>query len=75
MKVTQSHLNLCDSMKLSRPNTGVGSLSLLQGIFPTSDQTQSPTFQADSLPTELSGKPQKLLSRVQLFAIPWTVAD
>ena len=31
-------------------NTGVGSLSLLQEIFPT--------LQVDSLPTELSGKPQ-----------------
>ena len=32
-------------------NTGVGSLSLLQ-----SSQPRSPTLQADSLPTELSGK-------------------
>ena len=35
-------------------NTGVGSLSLLQGIFLT--QLGSPELQADSLPTELSGK-------------------
>ena len=27
-------------MELSGENTGVGSLSLLQGIFPTRDQTQ-----------------------------------
>ena len=33
-------------------NTGVGSLSLLQEIEPV-----SPALQADSLPTELSGKP------------------
>ena len=33
-------------------NTGVGSLSLLQQIFP------SPALQTDSLPIELSGKPQ-----------------
>ena len=32
-------------------NTGVGSLSLLQGIFPT----QSPALQADSLPAEPQG--------------------
>ena len=34
--------------------TGVGSLSLLQRIFPTQE---SPALQVDSLPTELSGKP------------------
>ena len=33
-------------------NTRVGSLSLLQRIFP------APALQTDSLPTELSGKPQ-----------------
>ena len=37
-------------------NTGVGSLSLLQGIFPT--QGLSPTLQADSLPAEPPGKPK-----------------
>ena len=36
---------------------------------------KSPTLQADSLPAELPGKPKKwkLLSRVQLFAAPWTI--
>ena len=40
-------------------NTGVGSLSLLQQIFPTKDRIKvgSPALQADSSPTELSGKP------------------
>ena len=39
-------------------NTGVGSLSLLQGIFPTQESNQgSPALQADSLPSELPGKP------------------
>ena len=94
----------------------MGSLSLLQGIFPTwesnpglphcrqilyqlshnrsprilewvaypfsirSSWSINPVLQADSLPTELSGKPKKwkkkkkLLSRVIPFAIPWTVA-
>ena len=34
-------------------NTGVGSLSLLQGIFPTQESNPgSPTLQADSLPTK-----------------------
>ena len=37
------------------PVTGVGSLSLLQGIFPTRDRTNagSPALQAVCLPTEL----------------------
>ena len=39
-------------------NTGVGSLSLLQWIFPTQEvEPASSILQADSLPTELSGKP------------------
>ena len=41
-------------------NTGVGSLFLLQGIFPTQGiEPGSPALQAVSLPTELSGKPLK----------------
>ena len=37
-------------------NIGVGSLSLLQGIFPNPGmELGSPALQADSLPTELSG--------------------
>ena len=34
-------------------NTGVGSLSLLQGIFLTRNGPGSPALQEDSLPTEL----------------------
>ena len=38
-------------------NTGVGSCSLLQGIFPTAGiKPRLPALQADSLPAELSGK-------------------
>ena len=41
-------------------NTGVGSLSLLQGIFLTQESNQGhPALQADSLPPELTGKPPK----------------
>ena len=48
MKVTQSSLTLCDPMDYTvlgilgilGQDTGVGSLSLLQGIFPLGDQTQ-----------------------------------
>ena len=39
-------------------NTGVGSLSLLQGIFPTQGfNPDVPVLQADSLPAEPQGKP------------------
>ena len=40
-------------------NTGVGSLSLLQGTFPTQGLNPvSPTLQVDSLPAEPHGKPK-----------------
>ena len=44
-------------------NTGVGSLSLLQLIFPTHPGIQlgSPALQEDSLPTELSREPSFIL--------------
>ena len=61
-------------------NTGVGSLSLLQGIFPTQGSNPGLWLQSDSLPAELPGKPYNqglllllLLSRfshVQLCATP-----
>ena len=39
-------------------NTGVGSLFLLQGIFPTQGlNLRSPALQVDSLPAEPQGKP------------------
>ena len=43
-------------------NTGVGSLSLLQRIFPTQESNEpgSPALQADSLPAELPRKPYML---------------
>ena len=42
-------------------NTGVGSHSLLQGIFPTQGihlQFKSPAMQVDSLPAEPKGSPE-----------------
>ena len=40
-------------------NTGVGSLSLLQGIFPTQGSNPGlPTLQVGSLPAEPQGKPK-----------------
>ena len=55
MKVAQLCLTLCDSMECpwNSPgqNTGMGSLSLLQGIFSTA-------LWADFLPAEPQGKPK-----------------
>ena len=50
-------------------NTGVGSLSLLQGIFPNPGiELGSPALQADSLPTELSGKPEAVKRKQGLLS-------
>ena len=48
-------------------NTGVSSLSLLQGIFPTQRSPGSPALQADSLPTELSVNLLLLPKQVHLY--------
>ena len=49
-------------------STGVGSLSLLQGIFPTQELNRGlPTLQTDSLPTELSGKMLDCLIQIHLI--------
>ena len=41
-------------------NTGVGSLSLLQGNLPEPEiKPRSPAYQADYLPAEPPGKPKK----------------
>ena len=63
MKVAQSCPTLCDPLELYTPrnfpsqNTGVGSLSLLQGIFLTQG-LNPPTLQADSLLAEPPEKPK-----------------
>ena len=68
--VTQSCPTLCDPMDCSLPgtsvhgdspgpNTGVGSLALLQGNFPNLGiEPRYPALQEDRLPTEPSGKPK-----------------
>ena len=71
VKVTQSCLALCHPMDYSPwnslgQNTGIGSLSLLQGIFPTQDQ---PTLQADSLPAKPQGKPKQESGDTLIFNI------
>ena len=45
-------------------NTGVGSHSLLQGIFPTQGLNPVPTLQADSLPSELPGSLNVILDEI-----------
>ena len=68
MKVVQSCPTFCDPMKNSwnspGQNTGVGSLSLLQGIFPTQGWNPglSPSLQADSLPDEPQRKPKNTVA-------------
>ena len=62
MKVAQSYLTLCDPTDYSPwnspgQNTGVGGLSLLQGIFPTQGWNPGLPHCADSLPAEPQGKP------------------
>ena len=63
VKVTQLCLTLCDPHGLVNPwnslgqNTGVGNLSLLQGIFP-GIKPRSPALQVDSLSAEPQGKPK-----------------
>ena len=50
-------------------NTGVGSLSLLQGIFPNPGiKPRSPGFQVNSLPAEPQGNPRIL----ELVAYPFS---
>ena len=51
--------SLRPSKEFSRPETGVGTLSLLQGIFPTQVYAHCrKILQADSLPAEPQGKPK-----------------
>ena len=59
---TRSPALQADSLPTEPPgkskNMEVGSLSLLQGIFPTQEyELESPALQADFSPAELSGKP------------------
>ena len=67
VKCAQSYPTLCDAMDytvhgMNSPgqNTGEGSLSLLQGIFPTQGSSPglSPALQVDSLPAEPQRKPK-----------------
>ena len=64
VKVAQLYTTLCDPTDYTvhgtflGQNIGVGSLSLLQGIFPTQGSNSDlPHLQVDSLPAEPQGKP------------------
>ena len=58
---------LCPWISPSK-NTGVGSHSLLQGIFPTqgSDEPRSLALKADSLPSKQPGKPTNNFTEWQI---------
>ena len=61
LKVTRLCSTLCDPTLWNSPdqNTGLVSLSLLQGIFPTQGSNPGlPALQVDSLPAESLGKPK-----------------
>ena len=76
-EVAQSCLTLSDPMDCNLPGSSI------QGIFQArvlewgAIAFSAPAWQADALPSEPPGKTQvkvKSLSRVRLFATPWTVA-
>ena len=83
-KVTQLCLTLCNpidcvaccaplSMGFSRQEYWSGLPFPSPGELPDSGtELRSPALQADTLPTELHGKPHSL-SHVLLFATPWTI--
>ena len=84
VKVAQSCPTLCDPHGLYSPwnslgqNTGVGSLSLLQGIFPTQGLNPGlPALQAGSLSAEPQGKPHVLrdmyMKKFYLALLKWFI--
>ena len=50
-------------------NNGVGCHFLLQGIFPTRDETGSPALWADALQSEPPKKKKKLKSYIMLYVL------
>ena len=75
MKGAQLCLTLCDPMDYSPgQNTRVGSLSLLQGIFPT--QGSNPSLHCMWIPYQLSHKESDMTERLDWTAtcgilVPW----
>ena len=63
---------LCSQWNPLSQNTGLGSLSVLQGIFPTPGiESRSPALQVESLPPELSGKPSNVLKNHLVLGIDY----
>ena len=64
-------------MEFLGQNTGVGSLSLLQGNLPNPGiQPRSPTLQADSLPAEPAGKPvMAFVNPFSLWVLKASISD
>ena len=68
--VLVQHYGLYSPWKSPSQNPGLGSLSLLQGIFPTGIEPRCLTLQVDSLPAESQGKP-KNTGVGNLFLLQW----
>ena len=64
------HADSSPAEPLGKPkNTGLGSLSLFQGIFPDPGiEPGSPALQVDSFPAELPGKPQNKKEKSPRFS-------
>ena len=62
---------LCSLWNSPGQNTGVGSLSLIQGIFSTPGiEPRSPSVQVDSLPAEPQGKPLGMEGNMKIIQTP-----
>ena len=75
--VAQSCLTLCDPMDCSPPGSSIHGIFQARVLEWGAIAFSAPAWQADALPSEPPGKTQvkvKSLSRVRLFATPWTVA-
>ena len=75
VEVSQSCPTLCEPMgspwNSLGQNTGVDSVSLLQGIFPTQGSNPGLPLAGASLPAEPQGKPNMDLSSVQSLSRVW----
>ena len=59
---------LCSLWNSPGQDTGVGSLSLIQGIFSIPGiEPRSPSVQADSLPAEPQGKPLEMEGNMKII--------
>ena len=76
-EVAQSSLTLSDPMDCNLPGSSIHGIFQARVLEWGAIAFSAPAWQADALPSEPPGKTQvkvKSLSRVRLFATPWTVA-